>query len=272
MNQAPIYARFSPRPMDCPKCLKRMNKLRGLDAYECPDCGHMAELGEGEQGSIQVQLQRCREHCERRGYAVSDEYYDEALSGAGLDRPGLDAAIDALKRGDVLVVYMLDRLSRGDAEQWFNIEKRIHDKKARYESVCGEGTWGGNNNEEDNELIRGILKLLACHQRKKGNRRTSESMQAYQQSGRRMTPLSKMPFGKMADPGDPKRMIDDPEEQETIKTILATHGAVLLGGKYRGLGYRETARRLGEMNITSRNGGAISHVMVTDVIKKHAAS
>ena len=232
----------------------------------------MAELGEGEQGSIQVQLQRCREHCERRGYAVSDEYYDEALSGAGLDRPGLDAAIDALKRGDVLVVYMLDRLSRGDAEQWFNIEKRIHDKKARYESVCGEGTWGGNNNEEDNELIRGILKLLACHQRKKGNRRTSESMQAYQQSGRRMTPLSKMPFGKMADPGDPKRMIDDPEEQETIKTILATHGAVLLGGKYRGLGYRETARRLGEMNITSRNGGAISHVMVTDVIKKHAAS
>lgn len=86
-----------------------------------------------------------------------------------------------------------------------------------------------------------------------------------------MTPLSKMPFGKMADPDDPKRMIDNPEEQETIKTIIATYSAVLNGGEYRGLGYRETTRRLQEMDTTSRNGGAISHVMVTDVIKKSVA-
>jgi DNA invertase Pin-like site-specific DNA recombinase len=39
-------------------------------------------------------------------------FHDEGLSGAQVQRPGLDAALVALATGDVLVVWRLDRLGR----------------------------------------------------------------------------------------------------------------------------------------------------------------
>lgn len=39
-------------------------------------------------------------------------FYDHGVSGAKAARPGLDRALDALKPGDMLVVYKLDRLGR----------------------------------------------------------------------------------------------------------------------------------------------------------------
>ena len=39
-------------------------------------------------------------------------FHDEGLSGAQVQRPGLDAALAALTPGDVLVVWRLDRLGR----------------------------------------------------------------------------------------------------------------------------------------------------------------
>ena len=271
MNQSPIYARFSPRPMNCSKCLKRMNKMVGLDVYECPACEHTEAMGDGEHGSIQAQLERCREHCKHRGYDVGGKHHDEALSGASLERPGLNAAIDALKRGDVLVVHMLDRLSRGDPEQWFNIEKRIRTKGARYEFVCGEGTWGsGSRNDEPiNAFVRKILQGAACYQREVSNIRTSEMMRTHQKTGRRMTSKDKVPFGLMADPDDPAKMIPNAREQDTIRTIIDTYQDVLQGS-FRGKGYRELARRLADMGIRSRSGGTIAHTLAADVIKRYA--
>ncbi len=267
MNQAVIYARFSPRPMNCPVCQNRMNKIVGLDAYGCPSCNHVDEVGDGERGSIQAQLERCREHCRTQGYEVAGEYHDEFISGATVERPGLDAAINALKRGSVLVVHMLDRLSRGDCEQWADIEKRIRDKKARYESASGEGTLEPN---EENDMVRDILRVFANYTRRQGNRRTSELMRAHQKSGRRMTAKDKVPFGMMVDPGDPAKMVENPDEQKTIRTIMDVYREVLSKGSYHGKGYREAARRLKEMKVKARNGGALAHSLVSDIIKKHA--
>src|SRR6266446_589520 len=39
-------------------------------------------------------------------------FHDEGISGAQVQRPGLDAALMALSPGDVLVVWRLDRLGR----------------------------------------------------------------------------------------------------------------------------------------------------------------
>jgi DNA invertase Pin-like site-specific DNA recombinase len=39
-------------------------------------------------------------------------FHDEGISGAQVQRPGLDAALAALTPGDVLVVWRLDRLGR----------------------------------------------------------------------------------------------------------------------------------------------------------------
>src|SRR5258707_897950 len=47
----------------------------------------------------------------RAGISVADLFCDK-LSGASSDRPGLDACLAALRPGDVLVVWKLDRLGR----------------------------------------------------------------------------------------------------------------------------------------------------------------
>src|SRR3954451_8930883 len=52
--------------------------------------------------------------CERRGWELVDVIEDAGLSGKDLKRPGIQAALETLARGDAgaLVVAKLDRLSR----------------------------------------------------------------------------------------------------------------------------------------------------------------
>ncbi len=269
MNDGVIYARFSPQPAICPTCQTRMSKMLGLDVFACATCDHVAEHGNGEQGSIQAQLESCRDYCARQDYKVVSEFYDEAMSGASLERPGLDEAIDALKRGDVLVVHMLDRLSRGDGGQWADIANRIAGKKARFESVSGEGTWGDDNPHQ--KLTRTVSAAVACFIRESGNLRTSQMMKEHQRLGRRMTAKSRVPFGSMVDPDDKSKLVANPDEQDIIGTIIATYNCVLQG-PHRGKGYREVARRVNELGIKARNGGTIAHTLVAAVIRKHAAA
>ena len=44
--------------------------------------------------------------------ADCEKFYDDMITGAIIDRPGLDAAINYARKGDVIVVWRLDRLSR----------------------------------------------------------------------------------------------------------------------------------------------------------------
>src|SRR2546430_15935271 len=48
-------------------------------------------------------------------------FHDEGISGAQVQRPGLDAALAALTPGDVLVVWRLDRLGRSMPPLVFHI-------------------------------------------------------------------------------------------------------------------------------------------------------
>ena len=59
-----------------------------------------------EDQKLDLQLDAlARAGCER-------VYKDHGVSGGKADRPGLDAALQALCKGDVLIVYRLDRLGR----------------------------------------------------------------------------------------------------------------------------------------------------------------
>lgn len=65
------------------------------------------------ESSIADQLRRCRDYAAARGWAVARECTDEGISGAALgNRPGLLAVLAELRRGDVLLVTDLSRLSR----------------------------------------------------------------------------------------------------------------------------------------------------------------
>lgn len=44
--------------------------------------------------------------------AGCEKFFEDKITGSKIDRPGLDAAIQFARRGDVIVVWRLDRLSR----------------------------------------------------------------------------------------------------------------------------------------------------------------
>lgn len=44
--------------------------------------------------------------------AGCEKFYDDHMTGSKINRPGLEAAIEFAREGDIIVVWRLDRLSR----------------------------------------------------------------------------------------------------------------------------------------------------------------
>ena len=70
------------------------------------------------EASIEDQLRICRERAEREGWTVTDVFSDMAVSGASMQRPGIQRLMDEAKLGqfDVIIAEALDRLSRDQAD------------------------------------------------------------------------------------------------------------------------------------------------------------
>ena len=64
--------------------------------------------------SVPMQRERLVSYCQAMGWVVAGVFVDPGVSGSSLDRPGLAELIRAVdgKKGDVVLVYKLDRLSR----------------------------------------------------------------------------------------------------------------------------------------------------------------
>ena len=61
-------------------------------------------------------------------------YYDKGVSGAKAKRPGLDKALRSLQRGDVLVVWKLDRLGRS-VKHLIEITTQLETKGIGFQSL-----------------------------------------------------------------------------------------------------------------------------------------
>ena len=59
-------------------------------------------------------LRVCRDWCKREGYAIAAEYCDYAISGRTDDRPEFQRMIANAGESDIVLVYMMDRFSRGE--------------------------------------------------------------------------------------------------------------------------------------------------------------
>ncbi len=241
MTKAVIYARFSPRP----------------DAEETD--------------AIKVQLHACREYCRKQNYEVLSEWRDIARSGATLDRPGLQSAIADLKRGYVLVVHFLDRLSRAEIWEWGRLELDIKDKHARYESVMGEGTWG---NTPSDRLTRVISFGVHAFIRETNNEHTKQSMLAHQANGRRQSAHGKIVYGWKRDPATIQTevrgriikypdIVKDQDEQDIINTIVQFYqeGPPNL---------RAVCHRLEQLGIECRGRKKWHHQLIKRILKRES--
>jgi site-specific DNA recombinase len=96
-----------------------------------------------EQGrgySLATQLDACRRYCTDHGYTVIGEFSD-THTGTDLDRPGINALIEALPelKPAAVVLYDVDRLGRELVVQAV-LEQDITRNGARIEYVLGGTT------------------------------------------------------------------------------------------------------------------------------------
>ncbi len=108
--------------------------------------------------------------------------YEDRASGKSDDRPNLEACLKALREGDVLVVWKLDRLGR-DLRHLVNTVQDLADRGIGFKVLAGQGadidttTAGG-------KLIFGIFAALAEFERELIRERTRAGLAAARARGR----------------------------------------------------------------------------------------
>lgn len=181
-GHAIIYCRFSPRP----------------NADECK--------------SNDKQAERCRAYCEKHNLKPRFAYFDNAVSGKSLNRPGLSDAMEALHPGDVLVVDASDRLAR-DMLVCLTIRHQVEDLGCVIEFADGSPT----TETPEGELFQNILAAFAAYERSRFARRTKVALAKKRADGEWH---GKPPVGFRKDP-ETKRLVKDEGEQKVLAAIDA---------------------------------------------------
>ncbi len=87
-----------------------------IASTKVPRCALYARYSSDNQreASIEDQLRICQVRAEREGWAVVGTFTDAAISGATTLRPGYQALLEAIRKGqlDIVLAESLDRLSR----------------------------------------------------------------------------------------------------------------------------------------------------------------
>ncbi len=105
----------------------------------------------------------------------------DKISGAKSERPGLDACLDQLQQGDVLVVWRLDRLGRSMAHLIAMIEE-LKEKGIGFRSIS-DGVV--DTTSPSGELVFNIFSALAQFERRLIQERTKAGLEAARARGRK---------------------------------------------------------------------------------------
>lgn len=134
-----------------------------------------------------------------------DQLYQDLASGKRDDRPGLAAALKALRQGDVLAAWKLDRLGR-DLRHLVNLVHDLTERGVGLKILTGHGA-AIDTTTVSGKLVFGIFAALAEFERELIVERTKAGLLAARARGRRggrpykMTPAKlRLARAAMADP------------------------------------------------------------------------
>lgn len=131
-------------------------------------------------GSQSLDLQR--DALTEAGVETASIYEDE-VSGKKDRRPGLDACLKALRKGDILVVWKLDRLGR-DLKHLVNTVQDLSDRSIGLRVLAGQGAQI-DTTTPTGKLIFGIFASLAEFERELIRERTMAGLAAARARGRK---------------------------------------------------------------------------------------
>ena len=112
----------------------------------------------------------------------ANNVYEDAASGKKEDRPGLVACLKALRRGDTLVVWKLDRLGR-DLRHLVNLVDDLTQRHIGLKVLAGEGA-SIDTSTANGRLVFGIFAALAEFERALIIERTKAGLAAARARGR----------------------------------------------------------------------------------------
>jgi len=114
---------------------------------------------------------------------AADGIYEDQASRKHDTRPGLDACLKALRKGDVLVVWKLDRLGR-DLKHLVTIVQELTDREVGLRVLTGQGAQIDTTTAAG-RLIFGIFAALAEFERELIRERTVAGLKAARARGRK---------------------------------------------------------------------------------------
>lgn len=188
----------------------------------------------------------------RLGLPLGDTFTDAGVSG-GLaleQRPALLAALDALGKGDTLIVAKRDRLGR-DVLNVAMLARLVERKGARILSAAGEGT---DDDGPTSVLMRQIVDCFAQYERAIIRARTKAALAAKRARGER---VGNVPFGYQL-AGDGHQLEPCAAEQRALGIIRECRAA--------GYTLRAIADELNRQSVTTRRGGAWRHQYVAGLL------
>jgi len=147
--------------------------------YEAPMLIGYARVSKTD-GSQVLDLQR--DALIDAGVAPEHVYQDEA-SGKREDRPGLQACLKALRPGDVLVVWKLDRLGR-DLRHLVNTAQDLAERAIGFKVLAGQGA-EIDTTTASGKLVFGIFAALAEFERELIRERTKAGLASARARGRK---------------------------------------------------------------------------------------
>ena len=112
-----------------------------------------------------------------------DHIYKDVASGKRDDRPGLSACLKALRQGDILVVWKLDRLGR-DLRHLVNTVQKLSDRGVGFRVLSGQGA-DIDTTTANGKLIFGIFAALAEFERELIRERTMAGLKSARARGRK---------------------------------------------------------------------------------------
>jgi DNA invertase Pin-like site-specific DNA recombinase len=178
---------------------------------------------------------------DRLGLPLGDTFTDAGVSG-GLaleQRPALLAALDALRRGDILIVAKRDRLGR-DVLNVAMLARLVERKGARILSAAGEGT---DDDGPTSVLMRQIVDCFAQYERAIIRARTRAALAVKKARGER---VGGIPFGyQVAE--DRRTLVPHVDEQRALALLRELRAA--------GFTFRAVADELNRLGFRSRTGG-----------------
>lgn len=212
----------------------------------------VSTTGQVDDGiSLEAQAAKITKWCEAQGYELAGAFSDEGVSGKSMsNRPGLQAALKACKRGSVLVCYSISRLCRNTLEM-LTLEQDLRKRDVSLVSLSEKF----DTSSPSGRLFFEVLSSVASFERAVGAERTKVALQQKRAKGER---VGRINYGKQLD-SDGIHLVDCQQEQAVLQIIAELRA--------NGIIYRDIADELNRRGIINRDGQAWNHVSAFRVAK-----